>query len=114
MVALVCLQPALRRRPSVWTALGVVGLVCLFGAFMEFLQKLDHRDADPIDALANAIGAGAIFLYWLVLRSVFERRLRRSAQREREGTPAAAADQLRANAGSSSATTPAIGRPTPT
>jgi hypothetical protein len=44
---------------------------------MEVMQGIEHRDADILDAAANAAGAFAVFALWLVGRgtgSIWHRR----------------------------------------
>jgi hypothetical protein len=66
--ALLALPMFGRQRSGFGTALLVVLGICAFGGLMEVMQGLEHRDADILDAAANAAGAFAVLALWLIGR----------------------------------------------
>ncbi|MEA2579535.1 MAG: hypothetical protein QOE83_427 [Actinomycetota bacterium] len=66
--ALLALPRSGRRGSGIGIALLVVIGVCAFGGIMEAMQGLEHRDADILDAAANAAGAFTVFALWLIGR----------------------------------------------
>jgi hypothetical protein len=69
--SLLALPWMVRRRGGVGIgiALLLVITICAFGGLMEILQGLEHRDADILDAAANAAGAFTVFALWLAGRA---------------------------------------------
>jgi hypothetical protein len=58
------------RTPPRWVVtrlvLAAAGLIAL-GAVLELIQGLEGRDADPVDAAANALGVLSVLMLWMVV-----------------------------------------------
>ncbi len=61
--------PAFTRVKPIW----VFVLTSGFGVLIEILQGLMHtgRTADPMDALANAVGVGLAVVFWWFVSRIF-------------------------------------------
>jgi VanZ family protein len=64
-------RPGLHERPSRTAVLAVVAGAVALGILLELLQAVDPfatRQADVLDGIADALGAGLGFLVWSALR----------------------------------------------